>query len=372
MKAVIRIGVVILVILLIGFYSGPSFQENDILENESFTTETGRDSQEDNIPAYTDSLTRPKSGISVYVGRSLEEFKQEWGEPDRMDPGKFGQTWMIYKSEDYYLQAAIRDQKISAIFAMGNGVDSSPYYSGQPVDEIYRFTMITTEIFVEDGEESYQFELSEQDLHSRLLVPYDDLYAQLLIDSTTNRLMGVYFMDKQTLISQRPYEKEPTEQEGISEPDQELPQNLEEVNRAREEQLFDMVNFIRKENGLSALERNEAASDAAREYSISMGQESTDEDVEEDTEEISSLEERLTNVKEPYESAAENTAYQFDIAPSVVHAWMNSMEHRNTMLDDKYTHTGLGVYGLYFTQNFLEIPPSDNETASQPEIERAD
>ncbi|TFE03608.1 CAP domain-containing protein [Jeotgalibacillus sp. R-1-5s-1] len=371
MKAVIRIGVVILVILLIGFYSGPSFQENDILENESFTTETGRNSQDDNIPAYTDSLTRPKSGVSVYVGRSADEFKQEWGEPDRIDPGKFGQSWMVYKDEDYYLLAAIKDQKISAIFAMGAGVDSSPYYSGQPVDEIYRFTMITTEIFVEDGDESYQFELSEQDLHSRLLVPYDDLYAQLLIDSATNRLMGVYYMDKETLISQRPYD-EAADDQSASEPEPDLPQNLDEVNRASEEQLFDMVNFIRNENGLEELERNEEASNAAREYSISMDLEKTNAEAEIETEESSSLEQRLAEVNKTYESAAENTAYQFDIAPSVVHAWMNSPEHRNTILDEKYTHTGLGVYGLYYTQNFLEIKPSENEAAFEPDQEKAD
>ena len=34
MKAVLRIMMVIIILFLIGFYSGPSVQENDVLEND--------------------------------------------------------------------------------------------------------------------------------------------------------------------------------------------------------------------------------------------------------------------------------------------------------------------------------------------------
>ena len=33
---------------------------------------------------------------------------------------------------------------------------------------------------------------------------------------------------------------------------------------------------------------------------------------------------------------------------------MNSNDHREILLGQDYTHTGIGVYGSYYTQNFIE------------------
>ena len=40
-------------------------------------------------------------------------------------------------------------------------------------------------------------------------------------------------------------------------------------------------------------------------------------------------------------------------APAVIEGWMNSKGHRKSLLNDDFTHTGIGVYKKYFTQNIL-------------------
>ncbi|WP_404408963.1 CAP domain-containing protein [Jeotgalibacillus malaysiensis] len=346
MKAMIRIGVVILVIFLIGFYNGPSFQENEELENEPFNVDSNENAE---IPA-SEGLTRPKTGVSVYIGGSVESLTSEYGEPERMDPGRNGLTWFIYMVENGYMQAAVKNDEVKALFVMGNAYDSTPYFSGQSVQEIYQFTMINSEIIVEDNGRVYQLELSEQDLHTRLLVQFEDIYAQLMIDSVSNSLMGVYYLDKETLLDQQPYEGS-VEGGPLADQDQLI---LDEVNKANERQMFDIVNFIREKNGLNELIWDDQLAEAARDLSQTREQLSA-----ESPDETSGLSDRLDILDRNYKSAAENTASQYYLTPAVVHGWLNSESHRNTMLDDTFTHTGSGVYGSYYTQDFVQFDEPD-------------
>ncbi|AJD90879.1 hypothetical protein JMA_15620 [Jeotgalibacillus malaysiensis] len=346
MKAMIRIGVVILVIFLIGFYNGPSFQENEELENEPFSVDSNDNAE---IPD-SDGLTRPKSGVSVYIGKNVKDLVDEYGEPVRMDPGRNGLTWYIYQSENGYMQTAVKDDVVKALFVMGSAYDSTPYFSGQSVQDIYQFTMINSEIIVEDDGRVYQLELSEQDLHTRLLVQFEDIYAQLMIDSVSNNLMGVYYLDKETLLDQQPYEGS-VEGGPLADQDQLI---LDEVNKANERQMFDIVNFIRERNGLNELIWDDQLAEAARSLSQTREQLSA-----ESSEETIGLSDRLDILDRSYQSAAENTASQYYLTPAVVHGWLNSESHRDTMLDDEFTHTGSGVYGSYYTQDFVQFDEED-------------
>ncbi|MDZ5711535.1 CAP domain-containing protein [Jeotgalibacillus haloalkalitolerans] len=348
MKAMIRIGVVILVIFLIGFYNGPSFQENEEIENEPFSVDSNENAE---IPS-SDGLTRPKSGVSVYIGQNVELLIEEYGNPERMDPGRNGLTWYIYKVENGYMQAAVKNDEVKALFVMGNAYDSTPYFSGQSVQDIYQFTMINSEIIVEDNGRVYQLELSEQDLHTRLLVQFEDIYAQLMIDSVSNNLMGVYYLDKETLLDQQPYEGS-VEGGPLADQDQLV---LDEVNEANERQMFDIVNFIRSANGLDELIWDDQLAEAARELSRTREQMSI-----ESSGEQAGLSDRLEILDRDYKSAAENTASQYYLTPAVVHGWLNSESHRSTMLDDTFTHTGSGVYGSYFTQDFVQFDTPEEE-----------
>ncbi|MFB1081230.1 CAP domain-containing protein [Jeotgalibacillus sp. JSM ZJ347] len=348
MKAMIRIGVVILVIFLIGFYNGPSFQENEELENEPFNVDSNENAD---IPS-SESLTRPKSGVSVYIGKTADQMVEAYGEPERMDPGRNGVTWYIYMVENGYMQAAVKNNEVKALFVMGNAYDSTPYFTGQSVQDIYQFTMINSEIIVEDDGRVYQLDLSEQDLHTRLLVQFEDIYAQLMIDSVSNQLLGVYYLDKETLLDQQPYEGS-VEGGPLADQNQMV---LDEVNEANERQMFDIVNFIRSSMGLNELIWDNELAEAAKELSKSRELMSS-----ESAEEPPGLSDRLDTLNRTYQSAGENTASQYFLTPAVVHGWLNSEDHRETMLNDTFTHTGSGVYGSYFTQDFVQYDQDEEE-----------
>jgi len=53
-----------------------------------------------------------------------------------------------------------------------------------------------------------------------------------------------------------------------------------------------------------------------------------------------------------YAHAGENLAKDYTSVGAVLRGWMNSPTHKNVLLSDKYTETGVGV--LYYTQNGVE------------------
>ena len=362
MKVLLRIMVVIVIIILIGFYSGPSIQENEILDNEII--DLSREDKDSNLPAeISDGLTRPKSGISVYVGEEKSDFLSEWGPPARTDPGYYNLEWMIYnRGSQGYMMVAVNEDIIRAIFTMGEGVDVSPYYIGQPIEEVYRFTMVNSEIIVENENGLYQFELSEHDLNTRLLVPFGDIFAQLFIDQFTGEVMGIYYLDKELLIEQRPYE---LVYRGDL-PDVPQPQeNQREIDHSLEQQIFEMTNVIRQQNGLNELEWVEEVAEVARSHSQNMNDDAffANESPTEGT-----LEDRLNEIDHTYQEASENIASNYSLSHSVMHAWINSTGHRETLLDQQVTHLGVGVYYLYITQDFIqyraEQKPINDQNAS--------
>ncbi|WP_167578551.1 CAP domain-containing protein [Jeotgalibacillus proteolyticus] len=359
MKAFMRIMVVIIIIFLIGFYNTPTVQENELVQNE-VADRLREETAQPLPPAMSDSLTRPKSGVSIFIGQPTEQLTAQWGEPDRVDAGYYGLEWFIYnRGNEGYFQVAVKEEEVKSIFILGDAIDVSPFYIGQPLEEIYRFTMINSEIVVENEKGTYQFELNEEDLNTRLLVPFGDIFAQIFIDRVDGTVFGIYFLDKDSLIEQRPYElvyqgdipKTPIEQE-----------NQLEINQAVEQQIFDMTNIIRLKNGRDEVVWESEVAEIARYHSQSL----YEEDLFTGENAGGTLAERLTVASLEYEEASENIAMNYTHSFAVIHAWLNSQEHRETILKPHFTHLGVGVYYLYFTQDFIkrEEEENSNENAS--------
>ncbi|WP_052474766.1 CAP domain-containing protein [Jeotgalibacillus soli] len=356
MKTLMRILVVIVFVFLIGFYRNPSIQENDVLENQLTEKPRKEMTPDTSAPAISDGLTRPKSGLSVYIGKDINAYTEQWGEPDRVDAGDYYLDWWIYnRGAEGYMQIGVTNGIIRSVYVMGEGVDVSPYYIGQPIDEIYRFTMINSEVVVESEDGIYQFELSEEDLHTRLLIPFGEVYAQLYIDQYTGKILGVQFLDIETLINQRPYElayRGDLPEVTIAEQEQ------QQIDAAYERQIFDMSNIIRLNEGLAPLEWEERIAVIARSHSQKM-QEDVFYSRESSTD--AALADRLDETMLTYEIAGENIASNYTDAFAVVHAWINSEKHRATMLSDDFTQMGVGVISDYYTQIFIKIENEEEE-----------
>ena len=367
LRTVFRVTFLTIILLFIMFYYQTVPKNYNVpLTDENHATPPKVDNQM--LINHIVDTSRPKEGLSVYIGKNVHELINDFGNPQRKDLSAFGYEWWVYKKlPSTYMQVGVILDKVVTIYVIGEQLNVSPYSIGQPVEEIYRTTIFDTEITVATDEGIYRFELSEEDLHIRPLVQLGDIYVQLFIDKHTGTLFSLRFFDKNTLIVHRPYELvyrgELVEQEELSDEERRL------VERGIERQIYDITNVIRKKFRLPNLQWDEKLSHLAYEHSekmalslysiekqldTSMESDILEEEAEEGIDEEISLEERLRLENISFKSAAKNVAVEYVDAPAVVQGWLNSEKHRKTILNENFSKLGVGVYKKFYTQHFIE------------------
>ena len=340
--------IILVIILIIGIYQGQK-QENEPLKGPE--TQTLKENKENQLNQVIETPgERPTSGLSTWIGKDTNKVKESFGEPKRVEPSSYGYEWWVYPiSNKQYIQMGVMNHKVVTLYAIGNQVDVAPYKLGQRLEDIYRFTIVDSEIVVNDDSGAYQFELNEEDLNTRLLVPLGNIYAQLYLDKFTGKLTSIRFLDSQTLIEMHPYEMmyrgelaeevEPSEEE------------WDKVNTASEQQIFDITNVIRHQFEEDILQWDEETASVARGHSKEMYEEDY---FSHDSPTLGDLSHRLEQEDVHFKAAGENIASQYMDAPEAVHGWLNSDGHRKILLEQNFTHLGVGVYKRFYTQNFIE------------------
>lgn len=332
-------------------------QENDILTEEK---PTGQILPQENLNETTPDyniFSRPKEGLSTFIGKSIDSFEKEYGKPDRIEPSVYGYEWYIYKlSPRAYQMVGVENGNINQIYAAGDHVKVTPYQIGQSVEDIYRFTIVLPEIGLQLEDNYYVFSLSPTDTQRRILVQYDELFAQLYIDTFDNELEGVRFIDPQTLLLHRSYDIY-YEGEII---DTVLPassiQNA--VNRAAERELTDLTNLHRLQHDLEPLNIHAGLQTIARDFSEELAKSGTGDP---NSFELSKYEDKLKEFEIEFTKAGGNSAALYKDPIEAINGWMNSKEHRETILEASYTHLGIGVFSQYYTQNFIEFQEEESE-----------
>ncbi|HSJ37211.1 MAG TPA: CAP-associated domain-containing protein [Planococcus sp. (in: firmicutes)] len=352
MKNLLRIMIFLSIILITFFYFDSSIDENDILEAPR---------QVDPLPAQEIiekplAVERPVEGISVYIGKSSQNWIDDYGQPARIEPSAFGYEWWIYnQSYSNYMMVGVKDQKVVQVYTAGTATDASPFKIGQTLEELYRFTIIENEVTVKFGTNIYTFSLSGEDRETRLLVSFDGIFAQLYIDKEDGMLEAVRFMDAETLILHQPYDM-------MYVGDLLVPTNPSSslqasIDKANAKQVIDLTNVYRLHNQQKPLTANATVSMLAERHSRNVARQNfSSEEIE-----IESLEERLENSRIIYKEAAENTASQYYDAGETVHGWINSENHRNIIYSSRFNQIGVGVFGKYYTQSFLKQEPTKAE-----------
>ena len=124
---------------------------------------------------------------------------------------------------------------------------------------------------------------------------------------------------------------------------------------AWEQEVFELVNEIRVENGLAEFEYDDTLADVARAHSQDMIDRNFFDHYNPDG---ASPFDRMKAAGIRYTMAAENIAAGYPSPESVVEGWMNSPGHRaNILSGNKYLGVGLalgGSYGYYWTQCFAK------------------
>ena len=123
---------------------------------------------------------------------------------------------------------------------------------------------------------------------------------------------------------------------------------------------FDLVNDVRVNLGLDALITDASLLEVARAHSQDMVDRDFFDHVNPDGE---SPFDRMGNAGITYTTAGENIAWNQGFAnpaTTAVDGWIDSPGHYTNMINDRYTHTGMGVagndnVGYYFTQLFARF-----------------
>jgi uncharacterized protein YkwD len=296
-------------------------------------------------------LKIPDDAVSNWLGKDVESFKKQWGEPERVDPSAYGYDWLIYgsKSPKGYLQAGVADGKVVTLFAIGSDVNTKPFTIGEPSNSIIQKYPIESDITINEGEEFFRFELSEQEVMLRPLIKVNnDVWVQLYFDKFTNKLSSVRYTTSDVLLKQRPYS---IVYRGDLPPIHNLSEEEQaKIDQSEEQQIFELSNIIRLNYEKKPLEWDADTSEVAFLHSKDMMDQQY---FSHESKDGRTLSDRLKEGEVGFLQAGENIAANYTDGIAAVEGWMNSEGHRNTLLNNEYSHLGVGVYKKYYTQNFL-------------------
>jgi len=297
-------------------------------------------------PMGQETISRPKSGLSILVGETTEKLTSTFGMPDRIEPSMYGYEWWVYnRSAETYMMAGVQNGTVNQVYAAGVDLDVTPFSIGESMEEIYRYTIIEPEVSVEIGSNRFLFSLNGDDLEERLLVAYDGVYAQVYADREEGEVMAVRFLSPRVLVLHQPYEMTYEGHLLTTEP---LSSSVQiAADRAAEQQVMEMTNVFRKRHELRPLQSDGNAAVIARERAADAARGSHSEEV------LGSLSDQLKLSGIDYSEAGENVAADYVDSAATVHGWVNSPEHRELIFNRKYNRQAAGVSNKVYSHLFL-------------------
>ncbi len=350
LKALIRILVLITGIIFIVFsFNSFKQKEDEIIEHEREIVESRKLEIEEEMKEKNEK--RPETGVSTFIGGSVQSFKEKYGEPSRVEPSYYGYMWYIYNEGETYMLAGVLRDRVVTVAVASKDIDTNPFQIGENLESVYRKVSMQSEVVLKNDHGIYRFELFEDDLNTKPLITLGDLYVQLYFDRFTGEIMFIRFLDGYTLIKHRPYDMtyrgDLIESEPLTDDEYKL------ADKAAERQIFELTNIVRKKYNLAPLVWDEDLSKIAYHYSLEMHDNENTTEKDRPDEDLAG---RLDKNNVLYEYAGENVAYHYTDSIAAVSGWLNSKKHRETMLNEHFTHMGTGVYKKFYTENFVERP----------------
>ncbi|WP_342509218.1 CAP-associated domain-containing protein [Sporosarcina sp. FSL K6-2383] len=348
MKVLWKIALLLIVVLALFYIMDNRVKENKPLESPV------KHGVAIPVPGTNDGLLperaeRPDAGLSLFIGQSTEKLISEMGKPDRVEPSEYGYDWWIYNRNQQFM-AGVVDGRVNQVYTADDSSDVAPFVIGQESQDIYRVTIVETEVVTEIDDNIYTFSLNGDDVKTRLLIEYEGVYAQLYIDSVDEILEAVRFIDPMTLVLHQPYDMSYMGE--IVTPRRPSSNMQMEVDRAMERQIFELTNIYRKKHEVDEVFSDYYLGEVARKHSEDMALQNY---LSHESAKTGNLADRLKEAKIEHRKAGENIAANYVDAIEAVHGWLNSSAHRDVLLDKDFTHLGTGVYSEYYTQNFVRM-----------------
>ncbi|MFD2923612.1 CAP domain-containing protein [Halobacillus naozhouensis] len=167
----------------------------------------------------------------------------------------------------------------------------------------------------------------------------------------------ILFNPEQIPMNQQPQQtgKEQPAEQPASEPSQVPAEVIEQATSSYEEKVVQLVNEERAKEGLSPLKMHDRLSDLARMKSQDMADKGY---FSHTSPTYGSPFDMMQQYNFSYSAAGENIAAGQRTPQEVVEGWMNSPGHRANIMNEHFTHIGVGYveggsYGTYWTQLFM-------------------
>jgi uncharacterized protein YkwD len=290
-----------------------------------------------------------EDGLHNLIGEPVTTLEEVFGEPSRIDKSAYDYDWWVYPNSESYIQIGVENDQVVTVYFIGEENELTfPFYIGQLYEDINNEFTFTEQISFNLQANSFQFNLTEEELLTRPLLKVDDVFIQLYFDTFTKSLSGIRYLDGKTLVKHRPYSV--VYRGELIEAKKLTAEEWSEVEKGAALQILDITNEIRKRHQLNELEWDEETSIVAFHHSEDM---KLNEYFSHTSPAYGELKDRLKKQGVFYQLAGENIAAKYVDAIAVVEGWLNSEGHRVNLLHEDFTHLGVGVYELYYTQNFI-------------------
>ncbi|MEP9851639.1 CAP domain-containing protein [Staphylococcus aureus] len=345
-KLIIKvIGVLLLICFLIYLFYSPRLKF-DVLENPNKDSAKVTENKDANKIETNEENPKPKEGVSTWIGMSLDELTDKYGQADRVYPYKKNFKNYIFKQKDKYYLITTKKGVIKSVYATGKDAKVDPIKIKDDVSHIFEKYSINPEPTIKANGKQYELELSDLDMKTQTLIKFKDVYAQVYVDQQTNEVVAVRYLDSEALTAFKPY------QTLSSEEDEEVKNKYGDVSYEQNSNqlmtLFEITNEMRKLKDAEPLIIN---NDLTYIASFNL-YEATGTDSVEFTEDA--LKQQLNEQEVSFVSASQNVGYDFNEVPTLIHSWLNSDIHRSRMLNSKYNEMGGEVKNGYYTLIFVE------------------
>lgn len=203
-------------------------------------------------------------GLGSYIGKNVESFTKNFGDPKRIDPTIYGsEQWIFGEDETDYIQLGVDNGVITELFALGSDLNVAPFKIGMSITEVFQIASFYPTYSVESQDKQVTLELTESDLNYRPLVAFDNqAFAVLMMDRSTNKINAIRYLDSSSLLRLGVYDDGSAEDEDYSIAVDEAEQKT--ISEANKRQVYELVNILRQRNGLTVLSPNDALSEAAQ------------------------------------------------------------------------------------------------------------
>lgn len=249
--------ILLFVVFLLGSYLFPLIFHFERTEPIVIPEEASSEDLETNSVLETSDLEQsfvPSTGFSNYIGMAVDDFMIAYGDPDEIKvTADDSEIWIYGTDSTDYLQLKVANYVITEILVLGSSIEILPFEMGMERADMYQVASFNPTFEVQYENQLIQINLNENELNNQPLVSFDNqTYAILTMDNKTNTIIGIHYMDNDSLIHSGMYEV--SEFSSSTTEENAVQRNSAIQEKIQTEQMIQYINILRAKMGLDTLE----------------------------------------------------------------------------------------------------------------------